>query len=100
VLNNLAWVLATCPDEKARNGALAVATSLRSLELFGDDNASLMRTLAAGFAAEGKFDRAREIAERALVILGGVPADVELASSLQRDLEHYRSDQALIERPP
>jgi Flp pilus assembly protein TadD len=100
VLNNLAWALATCPDEKARDGTRAVATSLRCLELFGSDNASLMRTLAAGFAAEGKFDRAREIAERALQMIRSDPESAELAATLQRDLELYRSGQVLIERAP
>jgi tetratricopeptide (TPR) repeat protein len=100
VLNNYAWALATCPDEKVRDGARAVETSLRCLELFRRDNPSLMRTLAAGFAAQGKFDRAREVAQRALRMIDNDPASSALITMLRRDLELYRADQPLIEGTP
>jgi tetratricopeptide (TPR) repeat protein len=90
VLNNYAWAIATCPDEKSRNGPRAIETSLRCLELFGSDNPSLMRTLAAGYAADGKFDHAREIVERALNLLG-VNDDPALSAKLREDVELYRS---------
>jgi tetratricopeptide (TPR) repeat protein len=99
VLNNFAWALATCPDAQARNGPRAIEVSQRAMTLLGGENPSLMRTLAAGYAADGKFDKAQETAQRALN-LNGTDGDAALAAALREDLELYRLGRPLIEQSP
>ena len=58
-LRNLAWVYATCPDHRFRNGAKAVELARRACELSQWKNAQCRQTLAdayleAGFSSPGK----------------------------------------------
>src|SRR5205823_1307716 len=57
-LNGLAWIHATCPDEKYRNGKQAVEFATKACEVTMWKNWSLMDTLAAAYAESGDFDRA------------------------------------------
>ncbi len=64
-LNNLAWLLATCPDEDYRDPRLAVKYALQALAA-DEKHAGVMDTLAAAYAANGEFDEAVRWAERTL----------------------------------
>jgi len=58
--NNLAWILATCPDDLLRNGQEALKLA-RSLEEYAFDHQfpwSTCSTIAAAFAETGEFDAA------------------------------------------
>jgi len=59
VQNNLAWFLATCPDNNIRDGAKAAEHIDRALELH-PDYAPIWDTCAAVFAENGEFDEAIE----------------------------------------
>jgi tetratricopeptide (TPR) repeat protein len=57
-LNDLAWLLATCPDDNVRNGAAALRYAERANDLTQQQDGDYLDTLAAAAAAVGDFDRA------------------------------------------
>jgi tetratricopeptide (TPR) repeat protein len=67
-LNALAWIWATAPTEQIRNPEMATKLATRACELTHSTNPTFLDTLAAGYAAEGKFDRAQRIIEQAIEI--------------------------------
>lgn len=56
--NNLAWLLATCPDAKLRDGKKAIEFAVKACQLTGYKDAIKLDTLAAAYAAAGQFDNA------------------------------------------
>ena len=64
-LNNLAWLLSTCPDAKVRDGARAVQVAQRACELTHDGSAKYLTTLAAAYAEAGRFDDAISTIQKA-----------------------------------
>ena len=56
--NNRAWLWATCPEAKYRDGPRAVASATRACELSGWKDAYNLDTLAAAYAEVGDFARA------------------------------------------
>lgn len=61
---DLAWVLATAPDDALRDGRRAVTLAEGAMQLAGGANPILFRTLAAAYAEAGRFDDAISAAER------------------------------------
>jgi tetratricopeptide (TPR) repeat protein len=62
----LAWIMATCPDQRYRNAETAVSTAQRAMELDGDSDPRSVETLAAAFANSGQFDAAAELIKHGL----------------------------------
>lgn len=60
VLNGLASLRATCPDEKHRNGQQAVEYATKACELTAWKNGGWIDSLAAAYAEAGDFDKAVE----------------------------------------
>lgn len=58
LLNNFAWVLATSPDEKLRDGKRAVDMATQACELTEYKQSHILSTLAAAYAETGDFDNA------------------------------------------
>ena len=56
--NSVAWLLATSPEEKSRDGRKAVEFAKRAMELSGDKDANALDTLAAAYAEAGDFEMA------------------------------------------
>jgi len=56
--NNLAWLLATCPDAKFRDGQRAVSLAEHACELSHYSDPDLVRTLSAAYAEAGRFTNA------------------------------------------
>ena len=68
-LTDYAWLLATCPLEKFRNGTLAVALSTQAAKLRGWKDPVSLGTLGCSYAEIGDFRKAIEWQTKALEIL-------------------------------
>ena len=89
-LNNLAWLLATHPDPKVRNGTQAVKLALRATGLTRQRDAGAFDTLAAAYAEAGQYKEAVAAAEQALK-LANASGDKELVNQIQAHLDLYRT---------
>jgi len=65
-LNNLAWLLATCPDASVRNGLEAVRFAERACRLTQLKDVRSLGTLAAAYAEAGRFSEAVLTTQEAL----------------------------------
>lgn len=63
--HNLARLLATAPDPQVRDGALALRLALDIRDRTGGRDPRVLDTLAAAYAAVGRFDLARDTATQA-----------------------------------
>jgi tetratricopeptide (TPR) repeat protein len=90
ILNNLAWLLATCPDANIRDGAEAVRLGRQACELTGFRRTLMVGTLAAAYAEAGQFAEAVSTAEKARS-LAAESGDEALAGKNQELLQLYRS---------
>ncbi|MDJ0840889.1 MAG: tetratricopeptide repeat protein [Acidobacteriota bacterium] len=96
-LNNLAWVLATDPDETLRDGAEAVALAERARDLSQGKNAGYLDTLAAAYARAGRFQDAVAAAEQAIA-LAEQQGDRDKAQKIKARLTLYGQEQAYESR--
>lgn len=92
--NNLAWVLATHPDNAVRNGTRAIELAQRAVHVSGGRDAAFIRTLAAAYAEAGRFAEAVETAQRGLEMTQR-ENNAAGASAMQSDLELYRAQRPL-----
>ncbi|NOS72460.1 MAG: tetratricopeptide repeat protein [Verrucomicrobia bacterium] len=96
-LNNLAWILATDPDDKTRNGPRAIELAERACQLTEWKVAVLMGTLAAAYAEAGRFPDAVAMAEKARdTALAGKQEDVAKRNQELADL--YRAEKPFREK--
>ncbi len=92
VLNNLAWLLATCPDAHIRDGIQAVKYAEHACELTHYGVTVLVGTLAAAYAEAGRFDDAILMAEKACA-LAQKSGEPDLLKKNQELLALYRNRQ-------
>jgi Tfp pilus assembly protein PilF len=95
VANNLAWLLATHRDAGVRSPEEAVTHAERAAALSGDDPA-VLDTLAAAYAAAGRFEEAVATSNRAarMVRDQGSP---ELARAIEERRNLYRRGRTWVE---
>jgi Flp pilus assembly protein TadD/4-amino-4-deoxy-L-arabinose transferase-like glycosyltransferase len=91
--NNLAWILATSPDDKLRDANEAVMVAEKVCQTSSYQVPEFLDTLSASYAGRGDFDQALKSGNQALKLTG----DVEKQKSIQRHLEMYRSHQPLVD---
>ncbi len=94
----MAWVLATCPDGRLRNGAL----SLKIVQTFAAGQAStkLLPLLAAAHAAAGDFESAITLQKENLSRLYAKQADTRQVELQQGYLARYQSGHSRKDATP
>jgi len=66
ILNGRAWIEATCPDGRYRNGQQALSDAKKAVAIGGQFKNSYLDTLAAAYAETGDFDSAVRCEQEAL----------------------------------
>ncbi len=85
-LNNLAWVLATSPDENIRNAKRAIEIAVKACEATDYKTPHVLSTLAAAHAEAGDFEKAKEWSQKAV----DLAVDEDMKKQLQGELESYK----------
>jgi len=93
LLNNLAWVLATSPEEGLRDGKRAVELATKACELTNYKAPHILSTLAASFAEDGNFETAIKWSQQAVDF-----NDPEHGEQLVKELNSYREGQPWREK--
>lgn len=87
VLNNLAWVLATSPEDNLRNAKRSIELATKACELTKYDKPHILSTLASGYAEMGDWDTAIKWSSKAVE---GGSDEPETAEQLKKELESYK----------
>ena len=93
MLNNFAWVLATSPDDKLRDGRRAIELATKACEVTEYKQAHILSTLAAAYAETGDFKSAKKWIEKAAEI-----ADKEVEEPIRNERESYEKKKPWRER--
>ena len=96
LINNLAWMKATHKNPDFRNPEEAIRLAQRGCELTEYGRATLMDTLAAAYAAAGRFPEATETAGKA-VGLAKTEGKEDLAEEIKSRLRLYERGEAYRE---
>ena len=96
--NNLAWILATSPDPNARNPEESIRIMERLLGKAERPDPAHLDTLAAAFAAAGRFPDAIDTAVRAEK-LAREQRRSAMVEEIRVRLARYREAEPWIERP-
>ena len=90
VLNGLADALTRHPDTKKRNVSQAINLAERAVRLTGYQDPEMLETLAAAYAADGRFAIAASTAQKGLELASAAHAE-ELVQRLQKKMSFYKS---------
>ncbi len=88
----LAWLLATHPNDKVRRGEDAMFLANHAMEMTRSASPKTLDTLAAAMAEQQKFDQAAATASKAAE-LARSSGDQKLAGEIETRLQHYRAHQ-------
>lgn len=92
LLNSLAWLLATSPDDAQRSAAEAIAFAEKADILTNSSNHAVLDTLAAAYAEAGRFNDAQARVAAAIALAHDAGATSAVAD-YQKRLELYRKNQ-------
>ena len=92
-LNSLAWLLATSPSEKVRDGGRAVAFAEKAVAETNHKNDAYIDTLAAAYAEAGRFEQAIAVEKEAIALT----KDAEWKGQFMTRLKLYESGGAYHE---
>jgi tetratricopeptide (TPR) repeat protein len=97
--NNLAWIRATHPDPRLRDGSEAVELGKRACELSHRKDPNFLDTLAAGYAEAGQFSEAIATLKEAIALAVSLGSK-ESIPDLERRLEGYKQGRPYREHHP
>lgn len=89
-LNNLAWLLATSPDNNVKDASQALSIAKKIAIDTNHKNPDTLDTLAAAFAANGQFINAVQTLEKAIAILNS-NGKKSLSENYKIRLNSYKS---------
>ena len=102
----LAWIFATCPEERYRDGRKAVAfaesalNKISSEEDTTSEQANIIGTLAAAYARNGQFDKAVTMQRKAIDLLlgetSGSGSEEKRLGKFRQRLDLYSNKQAFV----
>jgi tetratricopeptide (TPR) repeat protein len=95
-LNGLAWLMATCREERYRDGNRAVEFAEKAVEL--EDDAGILDTLAAAYAEAGRFQDAIETQEIAITKLKQEDGTTKDQDEFEQHLSSYKARKPWRER--
>ncbi|MCY2987212.1 MAG: tetratricopeptide repeat protein [Planctomycetota bacterium] len=96
---NLAWLQATCPDERYRNGKTAIVNATQALNRGGEDFWST-QVLAAAYAEDGQFDKAVEWQTKAIELTAkDKSASDKRKQKLRTRLDLYKQNKPYRDEP-
>jgi spermidine synthase len=96
--NNFAWILATCPTASLRDPAEAVRLAERACAQSNFLDPSLIDTLAAAYAAAGRYDDAVRTADQAIE-LAVQQHQAELVRSISTRRQIYSQRRSFVDQP-
>jgi Flp pilus assembly protein TadD/4-amino-4-deoxy-L-arabinose transferase-like glycosyltransferase len=91
-LENLAWMRATHPEPRLRDGAEAVRLAERACTILTRDDARLLDVLAAAYAEAGRWNQAETTIARGIQVAGAA-GQTDLLAAMQQRLTGYRMRQ-------
>lgn len=100
VLNNFAWVLATAPEDKLRDGRRAVTLATDACRQTDYKEDYILSTLAAAYAETGDFASARKWAAQAVEAKPRPSAEPTRKDELRKELESYKANKPWREDLP
>jgi tetratricopeptide (TPR) repeat protein len=89
----VAWLMATCPESRFRDNAMAIRAARQALELGDADDYQSRDVLAAALASDGQYELAVEELQRAI---GVAPRDAR--PLLDQRLELYQNNRPYRQR--
>lgn len=95
-LNNLAWLSATHPHAQFYNPAQAILLADRACSLTSYQDAGILDTLSAAYAADGKFKEAVQTAQRAAEIASSAGKQ-DMAKEISKRLDLYKTRNSYVE---
>ena len=95
--NDYAYVLASCPDERFRDGPRALEIARQVVAEGKGAHPSYLDTLAAAYAEVGQFEKAVETSRKAIALLQSRDMPEEVVASFRNNLEHYEAGRPVRE---
>lgn len=93
LMNDLSWLLSTCPDDNVRNGAEALSVIRPLLQQTRRRESAVLDTFAAALAEVGRFSQATEAMDEVLALLSvNTPTEQRAGYQMRRD--HYANKKA------
>jgi arylsulfatase A-like enzyme/Flp pilus assembly protein TadD len=89
--NDYAYVLASCPDERFRDGPRALEIAQQVVAEGKGAHPTYLDTLAAAYAEVGQFEKAVETSRKAIALLQNRDMPEEAVASFRNNLEHYEA---------
>lgn len=101
ILNNLAWVLATSPDDSLRDGDRAIELATKGCEITEYKEAHILSTLGAAYAETGDFETAKKWAAKSVEMAKeDETITPKMLESLKSELASYQEEKPWREELP